>query len=52
MGNYIFLNRSILSVAKDLSTWHVEATLLPDNMIKDRDRLPGRIFKLQIYKIF
>ena len=43
MGNYIFLNRSILSITTELSAWHVEATPLPDNMSKDRDRSLGKI---------
>ena len=43
MGNYIFLNKSILSIATDLSPWHVEATPLPDNMSKDLDMLSGKI---------
>ncbi len=43
MGNYIFLNRSNLSIATDLSDWHGEATPLPNNMLKDRDRLSGKI---------
>ncbi len=34
MGNDIFLNRSNLSIATDLSAWHVEATPLPNNMLK------------------
>ncbi len=25
MGNYVFLNRSNLSISTDLSAWHVEA---------------------------
>ncbi len=43
MGNYNFLNRSNLSNATDLSAWHVEATPLPGNMLKDQDRLSGKI---------
>ncbi len=45
MGNYNFLNRSNLSNAKDLymSTWHFEATPIPGNMLKDQDRLSGKI---------
>ncbi len=39
MGNYIFLSRSNLSNATDLSAWHVEAIPLPVNMLKDQDRL-------------
>ncbi len=44
MGNYFFLNRSNLSNATDLSTWHVEATPLPGNILKDQDRLSGKIY--------
>ncbi len=43
MGNYIFLNRSNLSTATDLSVWHIEATPLPGNMFKNQDRLSGKI---------
>ena len=39
----ITVNRSNLSNATDLSAWHVEATPLPGNMLKDQDRLSGKI---------
>ena len=51
MGNYIFLNRSNLSIATDLSAWHVEAIPLPNNMLKDRDRLSGKILSYRNTKI-
>ena len=43
MRNYIFRNRSNLSITTDLSAGHVEATLLPNNMLKDRDRLSAKM---------
>ncbi len=40
MGNYIFLNRSNLSIAMDLSAWHVEASPLLDSILS-RATYPG-----------
>ncbi len=47
MGNYIFLNRSNLSNAADLSAWHVEAIPLTNNMLKDRDRAKSEVTEIQ-----
>ncbi len=52
MRNYIFLNRSKLSIATDLSAWHVEATPPPDNMLKYRDRLSGKILSYRNTSLF
>ncbi len=51
MGNYNFLNRSNLSNATDLSAWHVEATPLPGTMLKDQDRLSGKISSYRNQKL-
>ncbi len=44
MRNYIFINRSNLSITTDLFAWHVEAIQLPNNMLKDRNRSSGKIW--------